>query len=142
MTPRKGALRPVKGADEPGAVKAWHGLDRKEIPWYPSLDEGECIGCGLCVVTCGQARLVWGFDGERRKAVLLQPYNCMVGCNNCEVNCPRGAISFPDVRVVRDAASRIDPSVLRAEVEEKLRKKPHLLSGSRRASLRAHAYYH
>jgi len=70
-----------------------------------------------------------GLRRVRRKAVLLQPYNCMVGCNNCEVNCPRGAISFPDVRVARDAASRIDPSVLRAEVEEKLRKKPHLAIG-------------
>ncbi|UNQ73803.1 4Fe-4S dicluster domain-containing protein [Infirmifilum sp. NZ] len=123
------AERREPSAEPSPAFKAWHGLDRKEIPWYPSLDEGKCIGCGLCVVTCGQARLVWGFDRERRKAVLLQPYNCMVGCNNCEVNCPRSAISFPDARVVRDAASRIDPSVLRAEVEEKLRKKPHLAIG-------------
>lgn len=106
--------------------RTWHGIDRKEIEWYPRIDEDKCIGCGLCVVTCGEARLVWGFDPERRKAVVLQPYNCMVGCNNCEVNCPRGAISFPDFKVVREAVSRISPDTLRLELEKKLEKKPHL----------------
>jgi len=107
--------------------RLWHGLSRREIEWYPSINAEKCADCGLCVVTCGEARLVWGFDREKRKAVVLQPYNCMVGCNNCEVNCPRGAISFPDSKVVREAVSRIDPRVLKSELEEKLKKKPQLL---------------
>jgi ferredoxin len=25
------------------------------------------------------------------------PFNCLVGCNGCEGQCPAGAISFPDI---------------------------------------------
>ena len=36
---------------------AWHGIPRKEIPWYPTVDQETCIGCQLCYVTCGRAGL-------------------------------------------------------------------------------------
>ncbi len=76
----------------------WHGIPREEIPWYPTIDEDKCIGCKLCFVTCG--RNVFSIDTERHKAVVVRPYNCMVGCSTCATICPTQAISFPDREVV------------------------------------------
>jgi len=32
----------------------WCGIDRKTIQWNPVVDESKCVGCGLCVTTCGR----------------------------------------------------------------------------------------
>ncbi len=72
----------------------WHGIARKEIPWFPSVDLDKCIGCELCYVTCG--REVYGLTPDKfHKAVVERAYNCMVGCSTCAVVCPTLAISFP-----------------------------------------------
>jgi formate hydrogenlyase subunit 6/NADH:ubiquinone oxidoreductase subunit I len=28
--------------------KTWHGINREEIPWRPTVDADACIGCQLC----------------------------------------------------------------------------------------------
>lgn len=72
----------------------WHGIARKEIPWFPTVDAGKCIGCELCYVTCG--REVYEIAPDKfHKAQVERPYNCMVGCSTCSVVCPTQAISFP-----------------------------------------------
>ncbi|MGC9159684.1 MAG: 4Fe-4S dicluster domain-containing protein [Terracidiphilus sp.] len=72
----------------------WHGIARKEIPWFPSVDAGKCIGCELCYVTCG--REVYEITADKfHKAQVKRPYYCMVGCSTCSVVCPTQAISFP-----------------------------------------------
>jgi NAD-dependent dihydropyrimidine dehydrogenase PreA subunit len=77
----------------------WHGIPRLEIPWFPTIDEKACINCGLCYVTCG--RLVFEMDEEKRKAVVVEPYRCMVGCTTCATICPTEAIDFPERNVVQ-----------------------------------------
>ncbi len=77
----------------------WHGIPRQDIPWYPTVDEDACINCGLCYVTCG--RLVYEMDDEKRKAVAVEPYRCMVGCTTCANICPTDAIHFPERSVVQ-----------------------------------------
>lgn len=32
----------------------WHGIPRKDIPWFPNVDAAACIGCSLCYTTCGR----------------------------------------------------------------------------------------
>jgi len=81
------------------AQAAWHGIPRREIPWFPAIDEQACINCGLCYVTCG--RLVFEMDEAKRKAVVVEPYRCMVGCTTCGNICPTEAIAFPDRSVVQ-----------------------------------------
>jgi len=78
----------------------WHGIPRKEIEWYPTVDENKCIGCGMCIVSCG--RKVYDFDKEKNKSVVAKPYNCMVGCTTCQTLCLQDAINFPDKKYVRD----------------------------------------
>jgi Fe-S-cluster-containing hydrogenase component 2 len=31
-----------------------HGIPRKLIPWFPTVDAETCIGCTLCYTTCGR----------------------------------------------------------------------------------------
>lgn len=76
---------------------SWHGIPRKEIPWFPTVDVDACINCGLCIMTC--RRGVYVTLG--RKVEAIEPYACMVECHTCANVCPTEAIRFPDTEVVR-----------------------------------------
>ena len=100
----------------------WHGIPRKEIPWHPTINEEQCIGCELCYVSCG--REVFEYDDSIRKAIVERPYNCMVGCSTCGTICPSNAISFPP----REMIQRIEKEhkilkVVRKTAREKKTKK-------------------
>jgi CDP-4-dehydro-6-deoxyglucose reductase len=83
---------------DPKFTKPWHGVPREEIVWFPTVNEDACIGCGTCVTGC--SRLVYRYDYERRKAVVADPLNCMVGCTTCANTCPTNAIRFPPLSSV------------------------------------------
>ena len=68
------------------------GIPREEIKWYPKIDYDKCVNCKTCLKFCPNG--VYGEEGEKR-VVVVQPYNCVVGCSACALNCPRGAIIFP-----------------------------------------------
>ena len=78
----------------------WNGIPREEINWYPTVDESKCVGCGMCVVSCG--RNVFDYDCERRKAIVARPLQCLVGCTSCGTWCVFDAISFPDPQYVKN----------------------------------------
>ncbi len=80
----------------------WHGVPRREIPWFPTVDAEACIGCQLCFVTCGREVFDMTADTPPRAEAARQ-YNCMVGCSTCAMVCPTDAISFPDKELVRRA---------------------------------------
>ncbi len=94
---------------------SWQGIPRERIHWAPQIDESLCIGCGLCVTTCG--RKVFDYDFERRKAQAARPTQCMVGCVTCENLCPQRAIGFPPVSYV---ARLIKENHVLAEAKRKL----------------------
>lgn len=71
----------------------WHGIPRKEIPWFPTINAEKCIGCELCYISCG--REVFEYNEGTRKATVERNYNCMVGCSTCSTVCPTEAIAFP-----------------------------------------------
>ena len=77
----------------------WHGIPRQEIEWYPTVVDDRCVGCGLCVTSCG--RKVFAFDYDRNRAVVANPYNCMVGCTTCSTVCTRDALEFPSPGYIR-----------------------------------------
>jgi CDP-4-dehydro-6-deoxyglucose reductase, E3 len=73
-------------------------IPREEIKWNPSVDVDACIGCGTCVTGC--SRLVYRYDYENRKPVVVDPLNCMVGCTTCANTCPTHALHFPSLSTV------------------------------------------
>jgi len=83
---------------DPKFTKPWHGVPREQINWHPTVIEDACIGCGTCVTGC--SRLVYRFDFERKKSVVADPLNCMVGCTTCANTCPTHAIQFPPLSTV------------------------------------------
>jgi CDP-4-dehydro-6-deoxyglucose reductase len=83
---------------DPKFTKPWHGVPREQIDWHPTVIAEACIGCGTCVTGC--SRLVYRFDFERKKAVVIDPLNCMVGCTTCANTCPAHAIRFPPLSTV------------------------------------------
>jgi NAD-dependent dihydropyrimidine dehydrogenase PreA subunit len=79
-----------------GSTSMWHGIPRREIPWFPTVDADACIGCTLCYVTCGRGV----FDMQDKIAIAARPYECMVGCSTCATVCPVEAITFPGRDVI------------------------------------------
>ena len=78
---------------------AWHGVPRAEIHWNPIIIAERCVGCGLCVTSCGRG--VYAFDYEVNKPVVFQPQMCMVGCTTCATICSQDAIEFPSQGYIR-----------------------------------------
>jgi len=83
----------------------FHGIDRDQIDWRPTIDESKCIGCGLCATTCG--RKVYKFDYENKKSKVVNPKNCMVACQTCANLCPAKAIIFAENDATREKAQKI-----------------------------------
>jgi len=83
----------------------WHGIPRENIDWHPVIDESKCIGCGLCVTSCGRG--VFKFDFDNRKSKVAKPNNCLVGCQTCANICPAKAISFAKDDKTREKAQEI-----------------------------------
>lgn len=96
------------------------GIPREEIDWHPKIDEGKCIGCGMCVTSCG--RNVFDYDWERKKAIVARPLQCLVGCTSCQNWCVFDAISFPDSQYVKDLIKKRKVLLLAKEELEKRKK--------------------
>jgi len=99
--------------------ETWHGIPRKDIPWFPTVDADACIGCSLCYTTCGRSV----YEMRDNKAVAAKAMSCMVGCSTCGTVCPVEAISFPD----RDMIWKLEREhkifkVVRQEAKEKMAK--------------------
>lgn len=80
-------------------LKPWHGIPREDISWFPTVVTDRCLGCGLCVTSCG--RQVYAFDYEKNRPVVVNPYHCMVGCTTCATVCTQDALEFPSRGFIR-----------------------------------------
>lgn len=109
----------------PQFTRPWHGVPREAIHWNPTILEDACIGCGTCVTGC--SRLVYRFDFQRKKPVVVDPLNCMVGCTTCANTCPAHAIEFPPIESVLALESR---ETVRHAVEDDLLARREVLGAS------------
>ena len=80
----------------------YHGIPRKEIRWFPSVDPDRCTGCGTCVEFCH--REVYVLEDMPR---VTNPYRCVVGCTGCKDKCPEDAISFPSMKALAAELRRL-----------------------------------
>src|SRR3972149_10987100 len=87
-------------SEKSDSTNGWHGIPRNNIRWNPTVIEDRCIGCGLCVTSCG--RNVYKFDYEKNKPVVATPEMCMVGCTTCATLCLQDAIEFPSRGYIRN----------------------------------------
>ena len=83
----------------------WHSITREKVDWHPVIDESKCMGCGLCVTSCGRG--VFKFDFDNKKAKVVNPNQCLVGCQTCSNLCPAKAISFAENDKTREKAQKI-----------------------------------
>jgi len=74
-------------------LKDYLGIPRREIPWYPTIDQELCTSCGLCVNACKHGTYEFSDDN---KVIVANPYHCEVFCESCKFQCPVEAISFPN----------------------------------------------
>ena len=79
-------------------------IPREEIPWFPTVDKKKCTGCQVCYNFCSHQTYAW--DDKENVSVVANPYNCVVGCNSCESQCPAGAISFPSLEVLKEVREK------------------------------------
>ena len=87
---------------------------REEIPWYPTLDPEACMGNRDCIAFCPGEVFRW--DVEAGHAVVAAPFNCVIGCRECEQVCLGRAIRFPSPEAwlgIQEA--------LRVKISEKVR---------------------
>lgn len=82
--------------------RTWRGKPREQVPWYPSIYPDRCDGCGDCLAFC--AYDVYDLDEASHKAIVVDPFNCLVGCDACARVCKRRAIRFPS----REMLARMD----------------------------------
>lgn len=70
----------------------WRGHPRETIPWFPTVNDELCDGCGVCLKLCSTHCLAPTADG---KVWVADPFACVVGCSSCATVCKPKAITFP-----------------------------------------------
>jgi NAD-dependent dihydropyrimidine dehydrogenase PreA subunit len=86
------ALREGDGRRRERGYGTWRGYPREQIPWFPTVDEDACDGCGVCLRLCSAKALAPTGNGKVRVA---DPAACVVGCSSCAAVCKPKAIIFP-----------------------------------------------
>jgi len=70
----------------------WEGYPREHIPWFPTISEELCNGCGNCIEVCPKDVF---FQKENGKVIVIEPFLCIVGCCFCKSACDPEAILMP-----------------------------------------------
>lgn len=71
----------------------WEGHPREHIPWFPVVSIDLCNGCGNCIEVCPKD--VFEMNDQDR-AVVVEPFLCIVGCCFCKSACDPQAILMPE----------------------------------------------
>lgn len=70
----------------------WEGYPREHIPWFPTVSEELCNGCGKCIEVCPKDVFQ---QLENGKVMVVEPFLCIVGCCFCKSACDPKAILMP-----------------------------------------------
>jgi len=86
----------------------WKDIERERIQWLPTIDTHKCTGCKACFEFC--CRSVYQIEDGTAK--IENPYNCLASCSNCQSVCPVGAISFPNMKKMREIIRELREKLL------------------------------
>ncbi|HUT81076.1 MAG TPA: ferredoxin family protein [Candidatus Bathyarchaeia archaeon] len=75
------------------------GVQRKEIPWWPTIDYEKCNFCMECDKFCPH-KVFEKHENQEKKLVIVNPYNCVVFCRACSKICEPDALNFPDKKEI------------------------------------------
>lgn len=89
-------------------------IPREKIPWFPTINADLCIGDQDCINFCKNN--VLAFDEDTFKVFVVNPYNCVVGCDSCAKICPQEAIQFPSQDALRAALRRLRSEALNVKL--------------------------
>lgn len=78
---------------QPRNYGTWEGHPREHIPWFPAIAEELCNGCGACIEVCPKNVFKKTADN---KVIVVDPFDCIVGCCFCKSPCLPKAIMMPD----------------------------------------------
>lgn len=88
-------------------AKTYYGIPREEIPWFPTIEIDKCVGCLECANFCPNGVYVVEENTDpdrasksrweklRKRPIVVNPFNCVIGCSACAQLCPVEAIKFP-----------------------------------------------
>jgi NAD-dependent dihydropyrimidine dehydrogenase PreA subunit len=87
--------------------ETFHGIPRKEMPWYPTIHYEKCVSCDKCVDFCHMQ--TFGFEEKdgNKKTVVKNLNSCVVFCRGCEDICPAGAITHPSEEETRKIIQKL-----------------------------------
>lgn len=71
----------------------WEGHPREHIPWFPTVSEELCTGCGKCIEVCPKDVFE---QQENGKVIAIESLLCIVGCCFCKSACDPKAILMPE----------------------------------------------
>jgi len=84
--------------------KTYKGVPREQIPWFPTVHSEKCDGCKECFKMCPTKVYYW--DDQTEKPLVVNPFNCIVGCINCAIICKRDAVIFPPKMILDNLGHR------------------------------------
>ena len=58
--------------------RVYLGIPRQMIPWFPTVDAENCVGCRECIKFCHDT--VYAFDERSKKVYVENPWHCQVYC--------------------------------------------------------------
>jgi NAD-dependent dihydropyrimidine dehydrogenase PreA subunit len=96
--------RHLEDAASGTGARAWRDPRKEHAPWYPTIFEAKCDGCGECLPVCPNNVLGW--NGDRTKMLVLEPYECAPGCQLCFRACARRAIVMPPREALHQPVSQ------------------------------------
>ena len=82
--------------------ETWHGIPRRKIPWFPTINCEKCVSCGKCLEYCKLGTFEFEEENGKKRPAVKKPNNCVVLCTGCDGIYPAGAIKHQSKKETRE----------------------------------------
>ena len=88
------------------STETFMGVPRTKIPWWPTIKYDKCNFCMECNKFCPH-NVYEITNGENKKLIVKNNYNCVVFCRACAKACPLDALEFPEKREISKLIKKV-----------------------------------